>query len=194
MVYFPIDQVTGFLGVGASEFSVRTTGNLATTMRAMRRVMHNVAPDVPIELLSPLPSLVASERSQPLFQARLVTVFSGLALLLAAIGTYSTLAYSVAQRRHELAIRLALGAQPANVVRLIVHRGAALALAGVAIGIVGSLGLTRALQSSLYETSATDPQIFAGTALLLVAAAVLACVVLARRATRVDPVVELRKT
>ena len=192
MVYFPIDQVTGMLAGPETEFSVRTTGDPATTMRAMRRVMHDVASDVPIEVLSPLSSLVATERSQPLFQARLISTFSLLALLLAAIGTYSTLAYSVAQRRHELAIRVALGAQPADVVRLVVRRGALLAVVGVFVGLAGSLGLTRALQSLLYDTSATDPRIFAAAATLLGFFAVLACVVPARRATRIDPVVELR--
>jgi putative ABC transport system permease protein len=162
-------------------------------MRAMRRVMHDVAPDVPIEVLAPLTSLVATERAQPLFQARLITTFSFLALLLAAVGTYSTLAYAVAQRRHELAIRLALGAQPANVVRLIVRRGAGLALAGACIGLVGSFALMRALQSMLYETSATDPRIFAGAAALLLVVAIVACIVPARRATRVDPIAALRE-
>ena len=195
MVYFPIDQERGIFAMLATlEFSVRTAGDPATTMRAMRRVMHAVSPDVPIEVLSPLTSLVAAERSQPLFQARLITTFSMLALLLAAIGTYSALAYSVAQRGHELAIRVALGAQPANVVHLVVRRGAVLALAGVAVGIVASLALTRVLQSSLYDTSATDPRMFAGTAGLLIAVAVLACVVPARRATRVDPAAELRNS
>src|SRR6185312_6334778 len=108
-------------------------GDPATTMRAMRQVMHDVAPDLPIELLAPLPSLVGTERQQPLFEARLIATFSLLALVLAAVGTYSTLAYAVAQRRRELAIRLALGAQPANVVRLVLRRGVLLACAGVAV-------------------------------------------------------------
>jgi putative ABC transport system permease protein len=122
-----------------------------------------------------------------------VVTFSILALVLAAVGTYSTLAYSVAQRRHELAIRLALGAQPAGLVRLVVRRGALLAVGGVCVGLVGSLTFTRALQSLLYATSVTDPRIFASAAASLIVVAVLACVVPARRATRIDPAVELRK-
>jgi putative ABC transport system permease protein len=108
------------------EVSVRTAGDPATTMGAMRRVMRELAPDLPIDVLSPLTSLVGTKRLQPLFEARLMSAFSILALVLAAVGTYSTLAYSVAQRTHELAIRVALGAQPANVVRLVLRRGAIL--------------------------------------------------------------------
>jgi predicted permease len=192
-VYFPIDQVTGLLAMPTAEFSVRTDGDPATMMRAIRGVMRDVAPDVPIALLSPLTSMVASERAQPLFQARLITTFSILALVLAAVGTYSSLAYAVAQRRRELAIRLALGAQPANVVRLVVQRGAVLAVAGVCIGVVGSFALTRGLHSLLYQTSATDPSVFAGAAALLIVVAIVACIVPTRRATRVDPIAALRE-
>ncbi len=175
------------------EFYVRTAGDPETVMPAMRSVIHEIAPDAPIEVLSPLSSLVATERLQPLFQARLIVMFSILALLLAAVGTYSTLAYSVAQRRRELAIRLALGAQPASLVRLVVRRGALLAIVGVCVGLIGSLAFTRALQSVLYATSVTDPRIFAAAAASLIVAAMLACIVPARRATRIDPIVELRK-
>jgi putative ABC transport system permease protein len=100
----------------------------------------------------------------------------------------------VAQRRRELAIRLALGAQPATVIRLVVERGAALALAGVCIGVVGSSALTRALSSLLYQTSASDPRVFAIAAAVLLAVAVLACIIPTRRATRVDPIAALRET
>lgn len=192
MVYYPLDQLIG-PGFTSLEFSVRTTGDPATTMRAMRRVMHDVAPDLPIEVLAPLSRLVGMERLQPLFQARLVVAFSLLAVVLAAVGTYSMLAFSVAQRRHELAIRLALGAQPTNVVRLVMRRAALFAFVGVGIGLVGSFALTRALQSALYQTSATDPRVFGAAAGLLLAVALLACVVPTRRATRLDPIAALRE-
>jgi putative ABC transport system permease protein len=173
MVYYPLNQLRG-PGFSILEFSVRTTGDPATTMRAMRRVMHEVAPDLPIQVLSPLSPLVGMERLQPLFQARLIAAFSLLAVVLAAVGTYSTLAYSVAQRRRELAIRLPLGAQPASVVRLVIRRGALCAFVGVCVGLVGSFALTRALQSALYQTSATDPRVFAAAAALLLVVALLA--------------------
>jgi putative ABC transport system permease protein len=161
--------------------------------RASPRVMHQLARDVPIEVLSPLSSLVESERLQPLFEARLIPTFSLLALLPAAVGTSSTLAYSIAQRRHELAIRIALGAEPSNVARLVVRHGAFLALGGVMVGVAGSLVVARTPQSTLYDTSATDPRVFVASATLLVVVAVLACVVPPRRAARVDPVVALRE-
>jgi predicted permease len=192
MVYYPLNQLSGPV-VSSLEFSVRTTGDPATTMRAMRRVMHEGAPDLPIQVLSPLSSLVETERLQPLFEARLIVTFSILALVLAAVGTYSTLAYTVAQRRRELAIRLALGAQPSGLVHLVVRRGALLAVVGVSVGLVGSLAFTRALQSLLYDTSVSDPRTFAVAAVLMIVAAVMACVVPARRATQIDPIVELRK-
>jgi len=192
VVYYPLNQVK-IPFVTSLEFSVRTAGDPATAARAMRHVMHQADPEQPVDVLSPLTTLVATERLQPLFEARLITAFSLLALVLAAVGTYGTLAYSVAARMRELAIRLALGAQPASVVRLVVRRGALLALPGVCAGLIGSLALTRALQSELFDTSATDPWIFAGAAALLIVTAVLACLVPARRATRVDPVVELRE-
>ena len=192
MVYYPLNQLTGS-GFSSLEFTVRTSGDLATTMRAMRQVMHEVAPDLPIEVLSPLSALVGMERLLPLFQARLIAAFSLLAVVLAAGGTYSMLAYSVVQRRRELAIRLALGAQPISVVRLVMRRGALLALGGVCVGLVGSYALTRALQSALYQTSATDPRVFAAAAMVLLVVALLACIVPTRRATRVDPIVALRE-
>lgn len=191
-VYFPLNRMIA-IWQPSLEFSVRTSGDPATAAQAMRHVMHELAPDQPVALLSPLPALVATERAQPLFQARLIAAFSLLALVLAAIGTYSTLAYAVAERMREIGIRVALGAPSASVVGLVLRRGALLALVGVFVGLVGSLALTRALQSTLYQTSATDPRVFAASAALLVLVALAACFVPARRATRVDPIAVLRE-
>jgi putative ABC transport system permease protein len=192
-VYFPLNQVTS-LFFPSLEISVRTTGDPATTMRAMRRVMHDVAPEMPIEVLAPLSSLVGSERLQPLFEARLIAAFSVLALILAAVGTYSRLAYAVARRSRELAIRLALGAQASSVIQLVLRRGALLALGGVLVGLVGAFALTRGLRSALYHTSATDPRVFVASAVMLIVVALLACVLPARRATRIDPIAALRES
>jgi predicted permease len=192
-VYYPLNQAKSAFMATTLEFGVRTAGDPATTARAMRQVMRGLAPDQPVEVLAPLAALVARERLEPLFQARLVVVFSLVALILAAVGNYSTLAYAVAQRRRELGIRLALGAPPASVVGLVLRRGVLLAAVGVFAGLAGSLALTRGLQSALYRTSATDPRIFAASAALLVVIAVLASIVPARRATKVDPIVELRE-
>ena len=158
----------------------------------MRQVMRELAPDQPVEVLSPLTELVARERMEPLFQARLIGTFSLVALLLAAVGTYSTLAYLVTKRKRELGIRLALGASPASVISLVMRRGVLLALVGAFVGLIGSFALMRALQAVLYQTSATDPRVFVAAAVLLIVVALLACIVPASRASRVDPIVELR--
>jgi putative ABC transport system permease protein len=124
--------------------------------------------------------------------ARLSALFGALGSLLAAVGLYGLLAYTVARRINEIGIRMALGAQPRDIWRLIVGSGARLALTGIAIGLAGALALTRLLSSLLFEVRATDPITFAAVALLLAAVALLACYVPARRAMRADPMFALR--
>src|SRR5256886_3878912 len=120
------------------------------------------------------------------------TVFASMALLLAAIGVYGVVAYAVAQRTHEIGVRVALGAEQRDVLRLVVGRGLGLTAGGGALGGLGAAGLTRGLRSQLYGGGAFDPLSFALTALLLVAVALLASYLPARRATRVDPMVAFR--
>ena len=115
-----------------------------------------------------------------------------MALLLGAVGIYGVIAYVVAQRTREIGIRIALGAQAADVRRMVLSQGMMLAGVGVAVGLVGALGVTRVVRALLYETSPTDPLTFAGAVPLLVAAALLACWLPTRRATRADPIVALR--
>jgi putative ABC transport system permease protein len=115
-----------------------------------------------------------------------------LALVLASVGIYGVISYSVTQRTHEIGIRMALGAQARDVSKLVIREGVALALIGVTIGLAASLALTRLMESLLFEVSTTDQSIFAGVGALLVAVAVLACWIPARRASRVDPMVALR--
>ncbi|MGH9710627.1 MAG: FtsX-like permease family protein, partial [Candidatus Acidiferrales bacterium] len=118
--------------------------------------------------------------------------FAGLALILATIGLYGLISYSVSQRTRELGIRIALGAQERDVMRLIMGQGARLALIGVAVGIVAGLALTQLMRSLLFGVSAADPVTFGGVAVLLTLVAVAACYVPARRAMRTDPIVSLR--
>jgi len=122
----------------------------------------------------------------------LIVVFATVALTLAAIGIYGVLSYSVAQRTHEIGIRVALGAHPRDILKTVVGRGMLPTLGGIALGLVGAFALTRALTSMLFGIEATDPLTYSGIALLLAVVGLLACLLPARRATRVDPMAALR--
>ena len=171
---------------------VRTANDPAGLMAAVRREVWAVDKNLPLSDLSTLEQLLDKTIAQRRFNLLLLGMFAGVALVLAAVGIYGVMSYAVTQRIHEIGVRMALGAQTSNVLRMVVGQGIRLALVGIAIGLGAALALTRLMASLLYEVSATDPLTFAVIALMLAAVALVACYVPARRATRVDPMVALR--
>ncbi len=171
---------------------VRATTSPAALIPAVRRQVHELNKDLPVYDIQLLPNRMAASTARARFSATLLAVFALLALALAAIGIYGVMSYVVAQRTHEIGVRMALGAEPGNVRWLMLARGATLALAGVVIGILGSLASTRVLASLLYQVKPGDPSTYAVISAVLGVAALVAIYVPARRATRVDPMVALR--
>jgi putative ABC transport system permease protein len=171
---------------------MRTSAPSSTLVSAFTNAMHEIDREQPgLEVLS-MDEILADSLSQPRFNMLLLAAFSGLALLLAAIGIYSVLAYSVRRRVREIGVRLALGAQRGDILRMILGQGTKLALIGAGIGLAGALALTRLLSSQLFGVTATDPITFVSVSALIVLVALLACYIPARRATKVDPMVALR--
>jgi putative ABC transport system permease protein len=159
---------------------------------AAQHVVWGVNKDVPLANVRTMQDVVANSVQRRRFSMLLLTIFAAVAMLLAAIGLYGVMSYSVAQRTKEIGIRMALGARRPDVLVLVVKQGMALVLLGIAAGIVLSLGMTRLISGMLFGITATDPLTFAGVALLLGAVAFLANYLPARRAASVDPMVALR--
>jgi putative ABC transport system permease protein len=172
---------------------IRTDLSPLSLAPAVERIVGELDPALPVAEVQTLDQNVARAMAQPRFLALLLGVFAGVALLLAAVGTYGLMAHSVAERNREIGIRMAMGAEPAAVRSLVLRQGAALAGTGLAVGVVGALGLTRFLGAQLYEVGALDLRTFVAVPLFLGGVALLACWIPARRATRVDPVEALRE-
>jgi len=171
---------------------VRAAADPAGLLGVARNEVLALDKDQPIANASTMSEWLAASVAQPRFNFLLMTVFAAVALLLAALGIYGVMAWTVAQRTQEIGIRMALGAQTSDVLKLIIKRGMTLTLAGVAIGLIASLALTRLMETLLFDVSATDPLTFSLIALLLTAVAMLACYIPARRATNLDPMIALK--
>jgi predicted permease len=170
---------------------VRAQTPPASLIPPMRAAVRALDPETPTSFRT-LQEVYSSSLDARRFSLVLFGVFATVALALATLGLYGVVSYAVTQRTHEIGVRLALGAQPRDILRMIVRQGMTLTLVGVGVGLCAALALTRLMTGLLYGVSATDPTVFAVIALLLTSVALLACLLPARRATRVDPMIALR--
>jgi putative ABC transport system permease protein len=183
----------------ASQFPVRgmtlvtrTSGDPRALVPALRHELAALDRDLPLYEPRTMEQVLSDSISRRRFQMLLIAAFAGVGLLLAAVGIYGVISYTVAQRTHEIGVRVALGARAPDILRLVVGQGLGLTLAGVGLGLAAAFGLTRVMTSLLFGVSAADPLTYACVSLALLAVALLACLVPARRATKVDPMVALR--
>src|SRR5262245_9891903 len=187
-VYFPHAQRQ----IGGMTLAIRTASDPLDLAAAVRQAVRSLDPDQPVYQIRTMDGLVANALAPARFTLWLLTIFAGVAGILAMVGIYSVMAYMVTQRTHEIGIRMALGAQARDMLSLIIRQGMALAVIGVAIGLIGSFAMQRVIKGLLFEVSATDPMTFVVISVLVAGAALLACYIPARRATKVDPMIALR--
>jgi predicted permease len=171
---------------------IRTSGNPLALSRAVQNTVWSIDKNLPLSQVETLDQVIAASVWQPRFNLLLMGSFATLALVLAAVGIYGVMAYSVTERTHEIGIRMALGAKQRDVLQLVVREGMALAAIGAAIGLAGAFVVTRLMSGLLYQIKETDPVIFAAVPCLFASVAFLASYIPARRATRVDPMIALR--
>jgi putative ABC transport system permease protein len=188
MLYLPYQYFTlPFMSI-----AVRSDTGTATVATAVREAVRAIDPEMPIDKVKPIGDLIAEQVAEPRFRTMLIGAFALMAVLLAAVGVYGLISYSVAQRTREIGIRVALGARPEQVMMPVLKEGLTLALAGIAIGLAGAAAATRLLARFLYGVGALDPATFAAVAALLLAIALLASYIPSRRALRIDPIEALR--
>ena len=191
-LYFQTRQVADQLLGGTVSFVVRTSNNSAPIEGSIRNAVRELDPSLPVYNLWSMDELVSKSVVQPRFLALLLATFSGIALFLAAIGIYGVMAYSVAQRTQEIGVRMALGARPLHVLRLILKQSLGMLVIGAVIGLAGAFMLTRLMRTLLFEVTATDPLTYISVIGILTVVALLACYIPARRAAKVDPLIALR--
>ncbi|HWO01007.1 MAG TPA: FtsX-like permease family protein, partial [Blastocatellia bacterium] len=173
--------------------AIRTGVEPLALQTDVRRAIQAVDSEVPASSMKTMKQFLSASIASRRFNLLLLAVFAGAALLLAATGIYAVISFSATQRTHEIGVRLALGAAHGDVLKLIVGQGMAPALAGLGVGLIASLGIGRVLSSLLFEVSASDPATFVTVSVILAGVALGACLVPARRATKIDPMVALRR-
>jgi putative ABC transport system permease protein len=188
-IYFPYQQWNYF---APGYLAVRTAGDPMSAANAVREQVWAVDKDQPVTSVMPLETMLEDYLAPRELQSSLLGAFAGFALLLAALGIYAVLAFSVTQRTQEIGVRVALGAQQSDILRGILMQGMKLAGMGVAVGVAGALALSQLLASLLFGVGATDPWTLCGAVAALLAVAAAACFIPARRAMKVDPMVALR--
>jgi len=191
-MYLPFKQVEGFHFYKPRDLVIRTEGDPQQLVAAMRREIHAVDPNQPVSNIATLDETFDQGTQRRRVGMTLLVAFALLALLLAVIGIYAVLAFFVTQHRPEIGVRVALGAQKRDILGLIFKKGMALALAGVVIGIAGAMAITRLMASLLFGVKPVDALTFAAVSICVLAVALLACYIPARRATKVDPLIALR--
>jgi putative ABC transport system permease protein len=192
-LYFSEQQVIQpFGGNNQQNFVVRTEGDPTRAMAAVRSAVRELDASLPIYGMQTMDEVVGDSLVRPRFLSLLLGLFSAIALLLAAVGIYGVMAYSVEQRTQEIGVRMALGAQTADVLKMVIKQGMVLTLIGVGAGLAAAFGLTQLIEGLLYGIGARDPVSFIGVTVLLTVVAFLACYIPARRATKIDPLVAIR--
>ncbi|HSS19162.1 MAG TPA: ABC transporter permease [Pyrinomonadaceae bacterium] len=191
-LYVPYQQDNGLAFYAPRDLAIRTSVDPSSVVAAARNEIHQVDPDQPISNVRGMNEVLDEETASRRLGMTLLTIFAGLALLLATIGIYGVLAFFVTQHTQEIGVRMALGAQRGSILGLVLKKGMLLAGLGVVIGLGAAFAVTRLMASLLYDVSATDPLTYVAIATLLLGVALVACLVPARRAMRVDPLVALR--
>jgi putative ABC transport system permease protein len=194
-MYVPYSQneIKTWPNMQAMQYAVRTKADPDSLAGSVREAVHSVDPDLPIANFATLTTLVDTSLTADRLAMLLLSAFGMLALILSAIGMYGVISYSVMQRTPEIGIRIALGARRTQILVMVLGQGCRLACAGIAIGLTAALTTTRLMTRFLYGVQPTDPTTFAAVSLLLVAVALLACYVPARKAMKVDPMIALRR-
>jgi len=191
-IYQPVAQVRGMFFLQYVSFVVHTKADAASLAPALRAQVWNVDKDLPIRAMASMGELLYTSTAEPRFQTRVLTSFSSIAFLLAIVGIYGVMAYSVTQRTQEIGIRMAIGAQRGQIVRMVLSRSTVLIAGGLLAGLGGAWAVTRVLKNFLFEVTPFDPLTFGAVSLLLAVVALAACYVPARRAAGIDPLAALR--